>query len=337
MMAKGRFEQLVSRFGLACAVVGASLSLGACTNVESDADFEDVDEASSAIGPTGSNNIPPAAYDSDPLARPVTNSFNITTLANADPVQLCKAGTVTSTGCILKSQWEDWMNADEENRVPMMKGIAKCAVDAGFITDSTGELEFPGQWNLFPTWRLNRLEGQAKRERMSACLISLVNGENQTLNLCLIGPGASPFSDGCDDPSMTTREGGYFGDLFAATPTAYVAGPDAADGHERARLHDGERELLLRRGRHVVRAPHRAGGGDRGVARAGVREQALQRGSGGRGRKRLLHVVLLDPRAGAQLHQRVHFVHASSAVRATVCRDRRRISVERATASLAVA
>ncbi|MEZ4315797.1 MAG: hypothetical protein R3F14_47880, partial [Polyangiaceae bacterium] len=111
-MAKGRFEQLVSRFGWACAVVGASLSLGACTNVESDADFEDVDEASSAIGPTGTNNIPPSAYDSDPLARPVTNSFGITSLATADPMQLCKGGTVTSTGCILKSQWEDWMSAD---------------------------------------------------------------------------------------------------------------------------------------------------------------------------------------------------------------------------------
>jgi hypothetical protein len=225
-----RQMHLVSRFGLMGALLIAAVALPACAG--NDADLgdgdEDVEEAESAIGPDGSNNYPPYAVDSDPLKRSVTNSFNLTTSGNADPLPLCAGGTVTSTGCTLKAEWKSWMDADATNRVPTMTAIAKCAVESSFtIQSSSGS--FAGQWGLYQSWKTNRLNGQDKRERISSCMLTLLNGNNVELTLCIIGPGGAPFSDACSDPALTMREGGFFGDLFAASPTAYVAGPDSAE------------------------------------------------------------------------------------------------------------
>lgn len=218
----------VSWFELMGTLLVAAAALPAC--VVDAVDVEAVDETESAIGWPGDNNLPPYAIDSDPLKRSVTNSYGITAPSNPDPLRLCEGGTVTPTGCVLKAEWETWMNSDSTNRVPMMKGIAKCAVASGFfIEDSSGTLSFPGQWDLYPSWKTNRLTGQDKHERVSSCLLSLLNGNNEVLSLCIIGPGGAPFSDACSDPNITIREGGFFGDLFAPTPTAYVAGPDTAE------------------------------------------------------------------------------------------------------------
>jgi len=227
-MTKERLTHLVSRFGLMGALTACAAALPACGG-----DFEvaeDLSEAEAAIGYPGDNNTPPYIFDSDPLARGTTNSHGITSSSNADPVALCAAGTVTESGCMMRAQWENWMNADVDNRVPMMKAIAKCAVSSSFsIENAGGTLSFPGQWSLYPSWKSNRLNGQDKRERVSSCILTLLNGNNEELLLCIIGPGGAPFSDACDDPTLNIREGGFFGDLFAQSPTAYVAGPDSAD------------------------------------------------------------------------------------------------------------
>ena len=223
-----KLVDVVSRFGLFGALFVAAAALPACTDGEVDTGDEDVEEAASAVGPTGENNYPPSAVDSDPLKRSVTNAFGITSSTNPDPLQLCAVGTVTSTGCTLQTSWKSWMDADATNRAPTMKAIAKCATESSFTITTTG-YSFGGQWGLYPGWKSNRLNGQDKRERVSACMLSLLNGNNVELNLCIIGPGGAPFNDACSDPSITMREGGFFGDLFAATPTAYVAGPDSAD------------------------------------------------------------------------------------------------------------
>ncbi|HEU4406388.1 MAG TPA: hypothetical protein VFS43_14070 [Polyangiaceae bacterium] len=227
MMMRGLIER-VSRFGLAGALLAPAASLSACADALDDR--EDVASAEMAIGYPGDNNLPPFAIDSDPLKRSVTNGFAITTPGLADPLQLCESSSVTATGCTMRPEWQSWMNADPTNRVHVMKGLAKCAVAPGFfVRDASGSKAFPGQWNLYPSWSTSRLVGQDKRERVSSCLLSLLNGNNQELRLCIIGPGGAPFSDACSDPSLTIREGGYYGDLFANEPKAYVAGPDAAE------------------------------------------------------------------------------------------------------------
>ncbi|MDI3281954.1 hypothetical protein [Polyangium sp. 15x6] len=223
---------LISRFGFAGALVASALVFPACGGEPVDVeDFEgEVGEAEQATGPTGANNLPPFAIDSDPLARSVTDAHGITSTTNPDPLPLCKNGTVTATGCTLKPEWESWMAADATNRGPMMKGIAKCSISTSFtITTNDGTLTFPGQWELYPNWKTNRLTGEDKRERVSSCLLSLLNGNNLELAICIVGPGGAPFSTPCSDPRLTIREGGFYGNLFATNPTAYVAGPDTAD------------------------------------------------------------------------------------------------------------
>lgn len=213
-------------FFFATTLLAAASILPACAiQAESDSDAEEVGAAEEAVRGTGTNNVSPKAIDIRPLRRSITDSFDITSSTNANPRQLCKASTITSSGCEMASKWEDWLDADAD-RHDMMKGIAKCAVEPGFtIQNSDGSLTFPGQWGLYPEWKDSRLTGVDKRERMSSCILTLLNGDNQTLALCIIGPGGEPFGDACDDPNMTMREGGFFGNLFVSAPKAYVVGP----------------------------------------------------------------------------------------------------------------
>ncbi len=225
-----RLIDMVSRFGLQAALLVSVTGLPACGGEMTGEDFEDVAEVGEEIGFTGGNNLWPGAIDADPLKRATLDTFGITSSTNADPLPLCASGTVTSTGCTLRAEWKAWLNADEEHRAPTMKAIAKCSVESSFtIVDSSGTFSFAGQWPIYTSWKSNRLNGQDKRERVSSCILTLLNGNNQELALCIIGPGGAPFSTACNDPSMTVREGGFFGDLFAPSPTAYVAGPDTAD------------------------------------------------------------------------------------------------------------
>lgn len=230
-MAFQRVVELVSRFGLQSALLVSVTALPACGGeMMADDIDENVAEVEQAEGYAGGNNLWPGAISADPLKRANLNAHGVTTPSNPDPLALCANGTVTSTGCTLRAEWQAWLNADEEHRVPTMKAITKCAVESTFtIVDSSGTFSFPGQWPLYPSWKSNRLNGQDKRERVSSCILTLLNGNNQVLTLCIIGPGGSPFSDACSDPSLNNREGGFFGDLFAANPTAYVAGPDTSD------------------------------------------------------------------------------------------------------------
>jgi hypothetical protein len=229
-MAMQQVINMVSRFGLQCVLLASVTALPACGGEMVGDDFENVGEVEQAEGFTGGNNLWPGAIEADPLKRSTLNSHGITSTTNADPLPLCANGTVTSTGCTLRAEWKAWLNADEEHRVPTMKAIAKCAVESSFtIVDSSGTFSFPGQWPLYTSWKSNRLNGQDKRERVSSCILTLLNGNNQELALCIIGPGGSPFSDACSDPTVTLREGGFFGDLFAENPKAYVAGPDTSD------------------------------------------------------------------------------------------------------------
>lgn len=187
---------------------------------------------------TGVNNLPPSVIDSDPLKRSTTDAFGLTSSGsspNADPLRLCQSDPGGASTCTLKSEWNSWRLADSNNRNHMLKGIAKCAMASGFeIVAPDGSARWGGIWGLFPEWKTARLQGPAKRERLSSCILSLLNGNNQDLNLCLIGPG-SPYNEPCVDPNINIREGGFFGDLFAAQPKAYVAGPDAAEPAQNGR------------------------------------------------------------------------------------------------------
>lgn len=209
---------------IGCLIVVGAL-VGGCAEAPQDLSSE----IDNTLKWSGLNNLPPSAIDADPLKRANTNAFGVTTANNPDPVRLCQAGTDTGTACTLKSEWNNWRLADATNRDHIVKGLAKCAVGSNYtISAPNGGPSWPGQWEAFPEWKNASLLGQAKRERVSACLLTLLNGNNLELQLCIIGPGTG-YNAACDSASMTVREGGFFGDLFAATPTAYVAGPDTSE------------------------------------------------------------------------------------------------------------
>ncbi len=187
------------------------------------------------VGGTGSNNVSPQAVADLSLMQSVTTKFHITSATDSDPSQLCISSTDTGTACNMTPQWESWLTNDNQGGADaaahdwMMKGIAKCALPSGFvISNHDGSKQYPGQWGLFESWEEGSLGGQIAHEWMSACILTLLNGNNESLHLCIIGPGGSPFSDACDDSTITVREGGFYGDLFAANPTAYIVGPQDA-------------------------------------------------------------------------------------------------------------
>jgi hypothetical protein len=190
--------------------------------------FDDADHLGTAMqgwGGGGTNNIDVIAFQGDPLKRSTTNGAGITSQSDGNLKRLCQPNTGNSTWCYLKSEWEDWRSADATNRNHILKGIAKCSQSSSFeLRAPNSGPTFPGQWAMFPDWRSQSLVGVAARERVSACLLSLVNAANQTVSLCLIGPGAG-FNDPCSDSSFNVREAGFFGDLFRESPTAYIAGP----------------------------------------------------------------------------------------------------------------
>jgi len=178
-----------------------------------------------AIYEEGVNNLPPETIDTEALKRANTNAWLITSPSNPDPAPLCE-GLPGTNSCNLKVEWKNWVDADPNIRKPLMKAITKCALPSTYSVAHPDGTNFPGQWGIYQSWKDSRLAGQDKRERMSSCILSLLNGLGNTLDICIIGPGGSPFSDACSDTQKyDLREGGFFGDLFASTPTAYVVGP----------------------------------------------------------------------------------------------------------------
>jgi len=220
-------RKLVSLF----AILGVSSAMVGCMYGENG---ELLGTAVQGVGGNGSNNVWPGAIAALSLKRSVTDQYGITNSGHGitDPSQLCIASTISGTGCQMTSQWEAWLNDNKNNGTnanahqQMMKGIAKCAVDPGFTIVDSQNHQFPGQWGLFDSWQTGSLQGQPDHEYMSGCILTLLNGNNESLQLCIIGPGGSPFSDACDDTTdFTIREGGFYGDLFAATPSSYIVGP----------------------------------------------------------------------------------------------------------------
>lgn len=219
----------VPRSRVLLAGVLCAAALPACLQAGGD-DFGSASStAEQSLKYTGVNNLPPYVIDADPLKRSNTDAYGITTSSVADPLRLCQSDPGTGSSCTLKAEWNAWRLADAANRNHMLKGIAKCALERGFeLVSPDGSARWGGIWGLYPEWKAGRLSGQDRRERLSSCILTLLNGNNLELNLCIIGPG-SPYNQPCADAALNIREGGFFGDLFASTPRAYVAGPDSSE------------------------------------------------------------------------------------------------------------
>jgi hypothetical protein len=213
----------------------AVLALPAC----GDAEFERLGIGKQGVAGTESNDVSPQAVGAVSASLGVLDQYTITssTTGMVDPLQICQS-MHGSNNCYMRSEWQSWLEdsqgspagTDAASHRWMMTGFAKCAMASGFTIYSKNKTyQFPGQAGLYTSWKDNRLDGSDKHERVSACILAFLNGNDNHINLCLMGPGGSPFSDPCTDYlTYNSLEAGFFGDLFASTPTAYVAGPTSA-------------------------------------------------------------------------------------------------------------
>lgn len=223
----------LQNFLFASAILATATALAACADVD-DSDGEDVGVAMQGVGGTLNNNISPQALAAASASLGVFDTYGITSSPSVlDPLQLCQSPHPAGS-CTLRNPWQSWLQdgaaspagKDAVSHQWMLKGIAKCALESGFTLYSQDGQSFPGMVGLAPNWKDNRLVGDDNRERISGCIIALLNGNNVSVSLCMIG-SASPDNAPCDDAAYTQREAGFFGNLFTARPTAYVAGPQA--------------------------------------------------------------------------------------------------------------
>jgi hypothetical protein len=181
------------------------------------------------LGGTQNNNLSAQAEATASASLPVLYAFGLTSSSSvSDPLGLCQSDPGSNNSCVVAKPWNNYLNdsvnngADKVSHYAMMKGFAKCALETGFTLYAKDGTAFPGEVGLNPDWKTSRLTGTDNHERLSGCLIALLNGDNVTRSLCMISPGA-PYNAPCDDPGMALQEGGFFGDLFSTIPSAYVA------------------------------------------------------------------------------------------------------------------
>lgn len=115
-----------------------------------------------------------------------------------------------------------------------MKYLASCALREGERLTGTqaGETyEFPGSLGLAPDWAEAPLSATGRRW-VSACVLARTNffGANVLVSMRADPPPVESLAVMPEEvASHTLYEGGYFGDIFADPPRAYVcASPEAA-------------------------------------------------------------------------------------------------------------
>lgn len=223
-MMSRKLVSLVALLGGTSALFGCIAGQGA----------ELVGTARQGQGGTGSNDVSPQALGAVSATLGVLDPYGITSSMASppvvDPLHLCDQDPGSGSSCLVGQAWNNWLNdsvnhgRDMVSHQWMMTGFAKCALESGFTVYDKAGNAYPGEWGLQSGWKTNRLAGQADHERVSGCIIAMLNGNDEHITIAMFSPGA-PFNAPCDDPSFTQREAGFFGDLFGAKQTAYVAGP----------------------------------------------------------------------------------------------------------------
>lgn len=120
----------------------------------------------------------------------------------------------------------------------MLGHLIDCALEPEVVATATvsGErFRFPGAVGLAPRW-LERNPSEAEQRWVSACILAQVNYfgvgvpaslRAPALDLASLSPGEK------ERERFTLHEAGYFGNLFAAEPVAYVCQGDWSDRERR--------------------------------------------------------------------------------------------------------
>ncbi len=109
----------------------------------------------------------------------------------------------------------------------MLGHLIECALEADVVATAevAGEaFGFPGSLGLAPRW-LERTASEIEQRWVSACILAQINYYGLRVPLSLRAPGMGldslqPSEE--ERENFALHEGGFFGNLFAPTPVAFV-------------------------------------------------------------------------------------------------------------------
>ncbi len=127
------------------------------------------------------------------------------------------------------ASFDSWFNANVAQNSQWLKYLVKCGEPAGnsvtYVSTTGTTYVFAGSLGAVPNWRFgNPTVGD--QELMTSCLMAHVNSLGQSVTVSMraanIPTGAAEMS------AYPQREGAFFGNIFAATKTAYVCDQNIA-------------------------------------------------------------------------------------------------------------
>jgi hypothetical protein len=125
--------------------------------------------------------------------------------------------------------------------------MIRCALaptDSVNLVDYTGHVRhLPGELSLATSWKVDACEGDSTnhtgcQERISACLMTFVNGFGQHVKLEM-NDGTTTYlknhtingtSDKCGNGGLTCQEAAFYGNLFVSPPQTFFALGDGSVG-----------------------------------------------------------------------------------------------------------
>lgn len=209
--------------------LAAILGSTACAGGAESGDLEPIDSVSQKWGPDGENGIPPAALQGGYLSRSNTDAASVTSPLNASLIELCDS--FNGTLCILKTEWEHWINptmtippdSDSILRGRIVEALIEGAMDPKVTVRIGGKIDVQGMFGMYPAWTTNRL-GLLEQQTMSAFIAIKVNAFGAAVPIGIVGPGPGPnATKPVDDPRFTYQEAVFYGNLFGANPGKMMA------------------------------------------------------------------------------------------------------------------
>lgn len=190
---------------------------------------EPVDSISQYWRGDGKNGIPPSVLASNYLAQSNTDASGVTSPIHSGLIELCDS--FDGKQCILKAQWEHWINPNQTNppdnhtilRGRVVEALIEGAMEPGVFVLVGGKINIEGMFGMYPAWATSRL-GLQEQQTMSAFVAIKVNAFGAAVPIGIVGPGPGPnATKPVDDPRFTYQEAVFYGNLFGAQPSKMMA------------------------------------------------------------------------------------------------------------------
>lgn len=216
--------------GIAVGVVLAMMmGVSGCAYEVEEPETESVNSITQKWGGDYKNGIPPAVLASNYLAQANTDASGVTSPIHPDLIELCDS--FDGKQCILKAQWEHWINPNQTNppdnhtilRGRIVEALIEGAMPEGVFVLVGGKINIEGMFGMYPGWATSRL-GLQEQQTMSAFVAVKVNAFGAAVPIGIVGPGPGPeATKPVENQSFTYQEAAFYGNLFGAQPSKMMA------------------------------------------------------------------------------------------------------------------